>query len=99
MAWISVETRLPKLDTIVLVCRRRHDGSAIYSFGARVDDSEGWCWGVKAGYGSCISIEEEASWNDIEVDDDYQVTHWQTLPKPPYTSKAKAAKTSQEARR
>lgn len=98
MTWISVETRLPKLDTIVMVCRRSdYDGAPIYSFGARVDDSEGWLWAVKSGHGSCINLEHDASWNDIEADDDYQVTHWQALSKPPYKSKPKPAKTSQGA--
>lgn len=97
MTWISVEARLPKLDSIVIVCRRSgYDGEPIYSFGARVDDGEGWLWAVKRGYGSCINLEHDASWNDIEADDDYQVTHWQALPKPPYGSKKKPKNDARE---
>lgn len=84
MRWISVEDKLPDLDQVVMVCYPSgYDGSPIYTWGARMDDSEGWCWGVKSAGGGEIRLGETASWNQIEVDDDYQVQFWQPLDDPP----------------
>lgn len=80
--WISVKTRLPPLDAVVLIAYPSgYDGSPVYSWGARIDDSEGWCWGAGGRFG--VRPDKDPGWNDIEVDDDYPVTHWQPLPKPP----------------
>jgi hypothetical protein len=82
-AWISVKDRLPDLDQVVLVHYPRLDGTPTYNWGARVDGGESWCWGVKGGYGSSIHLGKDADYNDIEVDDDYPVTHWKPLDPPP----------------
>lgn len=73
--WIDVKDKLPPLDEVVLVHYPSHDNFPVYNWGARVDDGEGWCWGVKGGYGASLRIDKDCSWNDIEVDDDYPVTH------------------------
>lgn len=84
--WTAVENGLPPIGKTVLVCLRSgYDGSARYHFGGRVDDNEeGWLWGV--GNMFCIGIDPDgdATKNDIDADDDYQVTHWQELPASPY---------------
>ena len=81
--WISVKDRLPRLDTVVLICYQSgYDGSAIYAFGGLVDDGDGWLWGIShAGMG--IYANDDAVASDVEADDDYQVTHWMPLPEPP----------------
>lgn len=81
--WIAIADKLPPLDQVVLVHYPSHTNSPVYNWGARVGDGEGWCWGVKGGYGASINLGKDASWNDIEVDDDYPVTHWKPLDPPP----------------
>lgn len=76
--WIAIEDRLPELNKVVLVCwKNENNGSPIYGWGARLDESEGWLWGTGARWG--VSPREDAQQNDIEADDDYQVTHWMPL--------------------
>lgn len=87
-AWISVKNRLPPLDKTVMVrWASGFDGSDIFGWGARLDDSEGWLWGVGARWG--VQPKQTAQWNDIEADDDYQITHWMPLPRSPVRAKAK----------
>lgn len=82
--WISVKTRLPRIDQTVMVCYpSAYDGKPIYAFGGRVDGGEGWCWGIKQGYGG-VTPGGDAYENDVEVDDDYPVSHWKPLEKPPF---------------
>jgi hypothetical protein len=89
--WISVKDRKPRLDQMVLVAYASgHDGSPIYAWGARINEGDGWLWGTKTGYGSAIHPEKDFGWNDIEADDDYKVTHWMPLPKPPFRAKKKS---------
>lgn len=90
--WISVKKRLPPLDRVVLVCYRVYNGEPAYAFGGRVDDGEGWLWGIHHGYGG-IRLGRDAAWNDVDADDDYQVTHWQTLPRAPFRPKGMAVGT------
>lgn len=79
--WISVKDRLPDLDQIVIVKYPSvYDRSPLYAWGARVDDGDGWLWGIKSG-GGPIHPDKDPSWNDIEAGDDYQVTDWQPLPR------------------
>ncbi len=85
--WIPVKKKLPPLDRVVFVCYRSgYDGAPVYAFGARLDDSDGWLWGIHHGYGG-VRLGHDANWNDIEADDDYEVTHWQTLPPAPFRPK------------
>ncbi len=73
MNWISVKEKLPEVDQIVLVCRTNgFDGSPIYDWGARLDEADGWLWGVGGTYG--LHATENASYNNIEADDDYTIT-------------------------
>ena len=86
--WISVKRKLPDLDQVVLVrLSCDWDNSHRFDFGARIDDGEGWVWGIKQ---DAISIHpaKDASWNGIDADDDHNVTHWMSLPKPPRVRRA-----------
>jgi hypothetical protein len=81
--WRPVESELPKMDEVVLVSYNSgFNGQPVIAFGARVDSGEGWLWGVKQGYGAGVHLDKDAGWNDVEADDDYQVTHWQPLTAP-----------------
>ena len=87
--WIPVSERLPELEQVVIVhYPNGYDGSPVYAWGARCDDSEGWLWGVGSGR-SGIHPKENADFNDIEVDDDYKVTHWMLLPPAPPAGEGK----------
>lgn len=80
--WTPVENGLPELEQIVLVSYRSgYDGFPLIAFGARLDDGEGWLWGLSRSDG--VRVDKDAGWNDAEADDDYQVTHWMPLPAPP----------------
>jgi hypothetical protein len=82
--WVDAKSELPPIDTIVIVrYPSGYDGAHMFAWGARVDDGEHWFWGIQTGYSSGIRIDKDTSWNDIECDDDYGVTHWMPLPKPP----------------
>ena len=83
MAWISVKHRLPPFEKAVIVCTPSgYDGAPVYSWGARVDGGEGWLWAVGGRWG--VRTDKDASWNNIEADDDYKVTHWMPMPRPPF---------------
>lgn len=75
--WISVNDRLPELDTPVHALLDNHVG--IF---ARCDDDNGsWLWARCYGTSSCDNYGE---WL---LDDDYQsITHWQPIPEPPGAS-------------
>jgi hypothetical protein len=82
--WRDVKAELPPLEQVVIIRYPSwYDGGDVFAWGARVDDGEGWLWGVKTGYDASVRPSEDASWNDIEVDDDYPVTHWMHLPSAP----------------
>lgn len=86
--WISVKDRLPKLGQIVIICYASgYDGAPIIAWGARVDECEGWLWG-EARCGD-IRPDMDEGWNQIEADDDYKVTHWMAMPKPPFRKPAR----------
>ncbi len=89
--WISIKKRRPPLERIVLVCYRSgYDGGPMYAFGARVDGGEGWLWAIQQGHNGGIRLGKDANWNGVEADDDYQVTHWQSLPPAPFRHPAKS---------
>lgn len=82
--WISVKDRLPDFDQVVMVCwPSGFDGRALYSWGARIDDGDGWLWGIKTGWCGWIAPGDDADDNGIEVDDDYPVQFWKPLDAPP----------------
>lgn len=88
--WTDCKDRLPAINQVVIVCYPSgYDGSPLYAWGARCDGCEdehgndAWCWGIGAPtFG--ISPGMDAGHNGIEVDDDYDVTHWMPLPEPPH---------------
>ena len=83
-SWYPTETTLPPLEKIVIVRYRWGiDDADVYAWGARIDEDEGWLWGIQQGYSCGIHPDKSAGWNDIEADDDYQITHWMDLPEPP----------------
>jgi len=77
--WISVKTKLPELDQIVLVCFPNYEGRPQYAWGARIDDSDGWLWGIASGLGGHIDPCRDARWNDVAADDDYPVQFWKPM--------------------
>ena len=81
--WVAVGERLPEIEQTVLVCfPSGYDGKPVYAWGARVDDSDGWLWGISSSF-SGIRPDYSTGNNDISADDDYQVSHWMPLPSPP----------------
>lgn len=83
MNWIKVkdddESTLPPLEKVVwIVYPSGYDGGPVIQLGGRGDfGSEGWIWGV------LDSPEFARNWEPklygIEVNDDYNVTHWVRL--------------------
>jgi hypothetical protein len=78
--WIRVSQRLPDVDQTVIISCPFDDG-AIYYWAARLEDGDGWLWGVGGKFG--LRVGETPAWNDIEADDDYAPTHWRPLFDPP----------------
>lgn len=66
--WISVETRLPPMDEMVLLCEK----GAIY-VGCRSMADEGWLWSQQKYH---FDLLDEMG---VECDDDYQPDHWKRL--------------------
>ncbi len=81
--WVPVGDRLPEIDEIVMVVYPSDfNGEPVYTWGARLDDDDGWLWGCSNSR-TGIRLGHTVSFNDIEADDDYRVTHWQPLPPAP----------------
>lgn len=75
--WISVEEELPEEDEIVFC----YDGKDI-NVGGYADMGDGWFWGRC--YDTVYYSSEDRKWlGDIEVDNDYEITHWKRMPNPP----------------
>ena len=86
--WIDVKDRLPDFDVTVLVCfPSSYDGKPVYAWGARVDDLQGWAWGVGGRFG--VRADKDAVYNEIEVSDEYPVAYWMPLPPPPKSTSNK----------
>lgn len=72
-AWVACSDRLPPAGELVIASS---DGAL--SVMSRDDgDDDGWCW-----------VQQKWAWNlgdpeGLELDDDYQPTHWRPLPAPP----------------
>lgn len=76
--WISVDDSLPPIDQI---CWLRFPNGVIFMGGRGDFDSEDWLWGRL--YDSPSYNPFSGEWHgDIEMDDDYEVTHWMPLPEP-----------------
>jgi hypothetical protein len=72
MTWIDVKVQMPPIDDIVLI----QLASGCICFGGRVYcDGEGWMWGVTP----FNAVHDKDGWNELIVDDDYDVTHWADL--------------------
>ena len=81
--WIRVEDGLPELGRVVLI-RYITEHSVYYSFGGRVDDVDGWLWG-RVDWSHVVlplSDGDGRFGNDIQTDDEYNVTHWAELTEP-----------------
>ena len=80
--WISVNDRLPDMDDLVFVRMPSGKGGHSFAPGARVDggyDDKGefyWLWAIGRWP---VNPDKSAGWNDIEADDDYEVTHWRPM--------------------
>lgn len=78
MKWISVKEKMPKQNETVWICNQETGfvtiGSYVYFY------NEGWFWVVTNGV---IYSEEREIISECELDDDYNITHWQKLPKLP----------------
>ncbi len=70
--WISVEDRLPDLETPVLVTTI---GAIYTAMVTHVD--EGWYWAVQDSHSPMLNDPDS-----YVVDDEYQFTYWQPLPEP-----------------
>jgi Protein of unknown function (DUF551) len=81
--WISVKENLPDIDCLVQVCFLNYQNSPQYAWGARLDDGDGWLWGIASGLGGRIDPCRTALWNNVEADDDYPVQFWRPLDEPP----------------
>ena len=76
MEWISVKDDLPKeLETVWAINK---DKKWVWLACLVYDD--GWLWAVSNGV---IYSEEGNIVSECETDDEYDVTHWQRLPKLP----------------
>jgi uncharacterized protein DUF551 len=73
--WIPVSKRLPPMNTPVIV----YHGPDVkfMGIGGRIEGEDGWLWAV--GERGDI-IDNDA---DLAAEDDYHITHWMPLPKPP----------------
>ena len=92
--WIDAAKERPPIDQIVIVSYKSgHDGKPTYAWGARLEGDEGWCWGVSSGVIG-LRPDHDACWNDIQTDDEYEVTHWMPLPKPPLRRRKRKAATA-----
>jgi hypothetical protein len=77
--WISVNDKLPELDVPVWC----HDAETKRTWVGGITDADDnqWAWGNA--YGSMWQ-QKDGTWSaDLEWDDEYNVTHWQSLPLPP----------------
>jgi len=74
--WIPVEERLPEIGRAVWL----YDGELIWVGCRDMVDSKHWLFGRSYGH----YWRDENGWAcDNEIDDQYQPTHWKTLPNPP----------------
>lgn len=76
--WISVEDELPPLEEPVWLFAQLCDGNYIW-IGGRTDTFDGWLW---ADCHMTVWFNGEKWDGDMDVDDDYQPTHWMRLPEP-----------------
>jgi len=85
--WIPIEQELPDIDQIVWL----YNGNTHTAWvGGRAEDNSDdeylfWLWGNS--YGSFWHNGERWT-GDIELDDDYQPTHWLPLPEVPVKEEA-----------
>lgn len=87
MNWIPIEQKLPEIDQIVWLYNAN---TYIPWIGGRAEDDSDdehifWYWGNT--YGSFWH--NGVYWSgDIEIDEDYQPTHWMPLPELPAKEEA-----------
>ncbi len=74
--WIKTEDRLPEYLETVWLANPQHN---IAFLGCLVEYEDGWCWAKSNG---CTYIDKGKIVAECD-EDDYEVTHWMPLPKPP----------------
>jgi hypothetical protein len=86
-AWVSVEERLPEFDVPVWM----HESGGRIRIGAWCFTGDGSLW--TNCYGSEFYSHKLGRWDasDMEMDDDYQPTHWMPLPEPPGNEAAQSS--------
>lgn len=88
--WQRVTDALPPMDTPCWLW----DGKKIWIGGRVMVDSECWLWGNA--YSSIWH--NGVKWDaDNDTDDDYQPTHWMSLPNPPNADIRRAQTDSQQS--
>lgn len=78
--WVKCSDRMPGFDELVWLYQKEIPRIFI---GCRCDDSDGWLWGRAYSVPHFNSFAENWEPLEVEVDDDYQPTHWMPLPDPP----------------
>jgi len=76
MDWISVKDKLPKENETVWMFSIKHNW--VY-LGCRMYE-DGWIWAESDG---CVYMQKGKITADCVPEDDYDISHWHPLPKPP----------------
>jgi hypothetical protein len=74
MKWIQVNKQLPKENETVWAMNKKERWVML----ASLVYQDGWLWAVSNGI---IYAENKNIVSECEIDDNYDVTHWQALPK------------------
>ena len=77
MEWIEVSKQLPKENETVWAINKEKGWVML----ASLVYEDGWFWTVSNGI---IYAENKNIVSECELDDDYDITHWQSLPELPF---------------
>jgi hypothetical protein len=76
--WIDVNKKMPSENETVWLL---NENDKFIRIGCRVyEQNEGWFWAISNGI---IYIENNKIVSECEIDDDYEITHWQKMPSLP----------------